>query len=246
MNKNLENQLIGLWNAWLNEDHETLNKNKLAAEIAKFLLVDVSIDTMTNTKSDDEMDDVVDILVECNVSAAKLLQMYQSVQPLVVNESKEFQDKVSKIRSKLHDRINFNAENNTLLPDLVKTNTVQESLQGEKVHHYNWDATRFWIIILIVLICNAMCYFFTKKMVAKLNDELTNKISYIEKKIDKSSQLILTKMKVSQGQMLETTKNKPGRSAAIDPNTDKKSVAEGVEKHSENDSLNGDNAKKEN
>jgi len=106
MDNNIKNQVKGLWEVWLNTPENSIEKDKISAELAKFIICDIDLDNISQIETENGLDNIVDVIVECNAATEQILQLYQTVFPLIINESIEFQDKVKTLKNKLEQRIN--------------------------------------------------------------------------------------------------------------------------------------------
>jgi len=89
MDSNLKNQVKGIFNAWLTTE-DRVERNKLSAEISKFLIGDICI-------KHDDIDDMADIIVELNKLIIHCRPIYQRVIPLLGIEDNDFKEKSLKI-----------------------------------------------------------------------------------------------------------------------------------------------------
>ncbi len=105
MNESLKHQVNGLWKIWNEEKDNSIEKDKLSAELAKFIIDDINLENISNIETEDELDDIIDIVVECNNTSLKLLKFYQTVFPAISDEDDEFKDKVALLKDKLDKRV---------------------------------------------------------------------------------------------------------------------------------------------
>lgn len=145
MDTNLKNQIDGLWKTWDNTSDETMEKDKISAEIAKFLIQDINLEKIAKIETEDELDEIVDIAVECNATSEKLLLFYQTIFPKVVDEADSFKDKVILLQDRLNKRT-YPGKNETEQQGTITDNQILE--KGEKKTSIDW---KFFIIIILLI-----------------------------------------------------------------------------------------------
>ena len=164
VDNNLKNQIKGLWEIWLEKDQPSLEKDKLAAEIAKFLIADFNLENFSDIATQDQLDDIVDVIVECNATSTQMLQFYQAVLPIIKDESDEFQNKVSSLQEKIKQSLQSIA---------ITEEYPEQLIAGTKL-----DKKSLFIIILLLLLIIITVFSLNQILVIKsLINENGNKIN---------------------------------------------------------------------